>query len=223
MSDHDHHLLLRGLESLAWVFQGAEGGQWSEVRTVCLPKMAAVLLALESRNLVDEVVLDMAEEVHALVEAKDPLLAPESLEQEYVRLFVNHRDGLSIPLCQSCYTGEGRMMGEPALAMQSRLDQAGLRVDTSMPMPPDHLAIELAYLMTLFPEAAPLQRNRPTDISQESPAIFAATMLHPWVDMLRRRLIEAQASQLFRLAGELLVVLISTIAKKNIPFSEQHA
>ncbi|WP_052812672.1 TorD/DmsD family molecular chaperone [Desulfonatronum thioautotrophicum] len=225
MNDHDHHLLLRGLESLAWVFQGAAGGQWSEVRTVCLPKMAAVLLALESRNLVDEVVMNMAEEVHALAETKNPLLSPESLEQEYVRLFVNHRDGLSVPLCQSCYTGEGRMMGEPALAMQSRLDQAGLRVDTSMPMPPDHLAIELAYLMVLFPEPDPLPRNSPTDNSQgkETPATFAAKTLLPWVGTVRRRLVEAEASPLFRLAGELLVALISVIAEKNISFSEQHA
>lgn len=225
MNDHASRMLsrmlYRGLASVAWVFRGADGGQWSEVRTVCLPAMADVLLELESRGMADNALLDLAERVHVLAAEQATVMSSERLEQEYVRLFVNHRSGLSVPLCQSCYTGDGRMMGEPALAMQTRLDQAALRPNGDVPMPPDHLAIELAYLLALFPGQAPSGSIAQPASTADSPAAFAAQVLLPWVGAVRARLIKAEASPLFHLAGELLVNLVSNIAEEKMEATPQ--
>ncbi len=240
MSDDARRMLLWGLEAVAWVFRGGDGGRWSQVQADCLPKLAGILLLLESRGLVDEDLLDHAEQVLALADQQAPAMAPENLEAEYVRLFVNHRGGASVPLSQSCYTGEGLMMGEPAVAMQSRLDRAGLQVDTSLGLPPDHIAIELVYLVSLFPEHHPLPALSPTssptsatDSSRtsssapiaplgeslgESPSEFARQVLSPWVGELQKRMIEAQASPLFHLTAMILVVLTECTKDEKIPF-----
>ncbi len=237
ISDDANRILLWGLEAVAWVFRGADGGRWPQVRTDCLPKLAGILLFLESRRLIDNVLLDHADQVLALADKQAPAMTPENLEAEYVRLFVNHRGGTSVPLCQSCYTGEGLMMGEPAVAMQSRLDRAGLQVDPTLGMPPDHIAIELVYLMSLFPEQHPLpvlssasSPTAPTEGPQakisapskspgESPPEFARQVLSPWVGELQKRTIEAQASPLFHLAATILVVLTECIKDEKISFS----
>ncbi|SMP40787.1 chaperone TorD involved in molybdoenzyme TorA maturation [Desulfonatronum zhilinae] len=223
MSDDARRILLWGLEAVAWVFRGADGGRWSQVRTDCLPKLAGILLFLQSRGLVDVDLLDLAEQVHLLADENASAMTPENLEAEYVRLFVNHRGGTSVPLCQSCYTGEGLMMGDPAVAMQSRLDRAGLKVDMTLGMPPDHIAIELVYLMSLFPEHLPQSALTPTlsptssadDSLGESPAEFASQVLSSWVGELQKRTIEAQASPLFHLAVSVLVVLNECIKDEN--------
>jgi TorA maturation chaperone TorD len=217
MSDDARRILLWGLEAVAWVFRGADGGRWSQVRTDCLPKLAGMLLFLESRGLIDGVLLDHADHVLALADKQAPDTTPESLEAEYVRLFVNHRSGVSVPLSQSCYTGEGLMMGEPAVAMQSRLDRAGLQVDATLGMPPDHIAIELAYLMSLFTEHHPLPASPPASPSGESPSGFARQVLSPWVSELQKRMIEVQASPLFHLVATVLVVLTEYIKDEEIP------
>lgn len=224
MSDDARHILLWGLEAVAWVFRGADGGRWSQVRTDCLPKLAGILLFLQSRGLVDVDLLDLAEQVHLLADENASAMTPENLEAEYVRLFVNHRGGTSVPLCQSCYTGEGLMMGDPAVAMQSRLDRAGLKVDMTLGMPPDHIAIELVYLMSLFPEQQPSPVLSPTaspsgNSPGEPPSEFARHVLSPWVGELRKRMIEAQASPLFHLAATVLVVLTEYIKDERNPFS----
>ena len=227
MIEHTRRTLLWALEAVAWVFRGADGGRWSQVRTDCLPKLAGSLLFLQSRGLVDGDLLDLAEQVHILADENASAMAPENLEAEYVRLFVNHRGGTSVPLCQSCYTGEGLMMGEPAVAMQARLDRVGLQVDATLGMPPDHIAIELVYLMSLFPEQHPSPVLSPTsapaspsgDSPGESPPQFARQVLSPWVSELRKRMIEAQASPLFHLAATVLVVLTECIKDEKIPFS----
>lgn len=245
MSEDARRTLLWGLEAVAWVFRGADGGRWSQVRTDCLPKLTGTLLFLESRRLIDGALLDLADQVLALADKQSPSMTPENLEAEYVRLFVNHRGGAGVPLSQSCYTGEGLMMGEPAVAMQSRLDRAGLKVDASLGMPPDHIAIELAYLMSLIPEHHPLQALSPTSSPAsstddlratssapiaslgespgeplgESPSEFARQVLSPWVGELQKRMIEAQASPLFHLAATILVLLTECAKDENNPFS----
>ncbi len=223
MSEHTRSTLLWGLEAVAWVFRGANGGRWSQVQTDCLPKLAGILLFLESRRLIDGVLLDHADQVLALADKQAPAMTPENLEAEYVRLFVSHRGGASVPLCQSCYTGEGLMMGEPAVAMQARLDRVGLKVDAELGMPPDHIAIELVYLISLFPEQHPSPDLSPTsspaspsgDSPGESPSQFARQVLSPWVGELHKRMIEAQASPLFHLAVSVLVVLTECIKDEN--------
>lgn len=242
MIDDARRLLLWGLEAVAWVFRGADGGQWSQAKSECLPKLAGILLFLESRKLIDGVLLDHADQVLALADGQSPAMTSENLEAEYVRLFVNHRGGADVPLCQSCYTGEGLMMGRPAVAMRTRLDCRGMRVDASLGMPADHIAIELAYLMSLIaeprtesmmtledaPEVAPevahassMTQDEPCDAPfGESPSRFAADVLAPWVGELRKRVVDAQASALFHLAATILVELTKCIEEEKIPFSE---
>lgn len=236
MNDDVRRLYLWGLEAVAWVFRGADGGSWTQARAECLPKMAGILLFLESRGLIDGVLLDHADQVLALSDEQSPAMTPENLEAEYVRLFVNHRGGAGVPLCQSCYTGEGLMMGQPTVAMQSRLDCRGMQVDAALGMPPDHIAIELAYLMSLL--AGPLTPSNapksgpasPTDgphetcegTSDESPSRFAAEVLAPWVGELRKRVLEAQASELFHLAATILVEVTRCIGEEKFPYSAKN-
>ena len=52
----------------------------------------------------------------------------EALEQDYVRLFISDRNGITASLHQSNYDSEdGRLMGRPAKMMASRLKASGWR------------------------------------------------------------------------------------------------
>ncbi|MCP3951579.1 MAG: molecular chaperone TorD family protein, partial [Desulfobacterales bacterium] len=65
-----------------------------------------------------------------------------SLEEEYIPLFVNARGGIAAPLYQSCYAENkdlpdaNTLMGAPAAMMQQRLDTAGLSADHNSNEPP---------------------------------------------------------------------------------------
>lgn len=214
MNEHARVILLRGLEAVAWVFRGADGGEWDRLSTLCLPQMSGVLLWLESLGKLDDRLYKTARCVHGSVPGQDPDMIPDRLEAEYVRLFVNHLGGLSVPLCQSCYTGGGQMMGEPAQAMKTRLDRAGLRIDAAHALPPDHVAIELAYLMFLFPEHATWRKS--TGIPAESASEFASEVLATWVGKLEGRILQAESKPLFLLAAGLLVSQTEIIARGGL-------
>ena len=109
----------------------------------------------------------------------------ESLENEYVALFINTREGISAPLYQSCYESEdGLMMGPAAQRMAQRLAQEGLAPSGQGSQPPDHLAAELEYLFLV------LERGAATDSAEalEQARAFAREELSPWLGSLAQRL-----------------------------------
>ncbi|MGD8442019.1 MAG: molecular chaperone TorD family protein [Desulfobacterales bacterium] len=115
----------------------------------------------------------------------------QCLEQTYVRLSINSRDGIAAPLYASCYMPGGTpevdspLMGPPAVMMKERFESKGLSLGDHIHAPPDHLSIELEYLYFL------LERGWSTDdaaLMDEAVSFSAETMLS-WVLKFQQRLV----------------------------------
>ncbi|MBU8849126.1 MAG: molecular chaperone TorD family protein [Desulfobacterales bacterium] len=130
----------------------------------------------------------------------------EHLNECYVRLFVNSKDGITAPLYESCYEFENApMMGRPAVEMINCFKSKGLSMENIANEPPDHLAIELEYLFFLLQQSDEL-------ISEEA-ASFAAEKMLPWVKVFSQRLKSVDYDcRFFYLAAEMLVLLLSRIS-----------
>ena len=132
--------------------------------------------------------IDELKDINAAITAEDEIF--QSLEQAYVRLFINSRDGIVIPLYASCYAGGGApgedapLMGPPAVSMKARFESKGLSLGNHIHEPPDHLSIELEYLYFLLEKGW----------SEDDPALqveavsFAGEIILPWVIRLQERL-----------------------------------
>ncbi|MCP3871549.1 MAG: molecular chaperone TorD family protein [Desulfobacteraceae bacterium] len=133
----------------------------------------------------------------------------EHLNECYVRLFVNSKEGITSPLYESCYEFENApMMGKAALLMKERFESKGLSMENRVHEPPDHLAIELEYLFFL------LQENVGPD---DNPAAFFAekTML-PWVIVFNQRLkLLTDDCKFYSLASTILVLLLEQISNRK--------
>jgi TorA maturation chaperone TorD len=107
-----------------------------------------------------------------------PLL--DYLEQGYVQLFVNAKDGITAPLYASCYDDDDdspQLMGKAAVGMQKMLQDLSIAISDDVGEPPDHLAIELEVLYYLLTRRGVSgQRNDLTDAFN-----FASTSMIPWV------------------------------------------
>lgn len=131
------------------------------------------------------------------------------LDECYVRLFVNNREGITAPLYQSCYEFENApMMGESAVKMNKRFKSKGLSLAEDMNEPPDHLAIELEYLYFLLENG---WTNKDNELAQEAVA-FAGELMLPWVIQLRNQLNNETICSFYPLSASLLVAILSFIA-----------
>lgn len=109
----------------------------------------------------------------------------QRLNSLYVNLFVNSRDGLDIPLYQSCYSPEGtRLMGPEAQQMRERFESKGLSLSDNHNEPADHLSIELEYLYYLLKKGW----ESDNELLLEEAAEFSADTLQPWTGQLAVRL-----------------------------------
>ncbi len=133
----------------------------------------------------------------------------DHLNQCYVRLFVNSKEGIKSPLYQSCYEFENApMMGISAVKMKNRFLSKGLSLETRVHEPPDHLAIELEYLFFLLQEADGF-------ISNEASSFAGETML-PWVTIFNQRLKSGNEDcRFYFLASGILVLLLEIIAGRE--------
>lgn len=129
----------------------------------------------------------------------------DHLNECYVRLFVNRKEGITAPLYQSCYEFENApMMGKSAIKMKNLFLSKGLSMANLVHEPPDHLAVELEYLFFL------LQENR--DDPDEAGSFCAETLL-PWVTIFHQRLKSMDGDcRFYALAGGLLVQLLGLIS-----------
>lgn len=67
----------------------------------------------------------------------------QELEEAYVQLFINTRQGISAPLYQSCFEEQGyRLNAAPAQRMQTRLQEADLCVQEDLGHPADHIILD---------------------------------------------------------------------------------
>ena len=114
----------------------------------------------------------------------------QSLEQSYVRLFINSLDGIAAPLYASCYEAgraageDAPLMGPPAVMMKERFDSKGLSLGDHIHEPPDHLSIELEYLYFLLDKG---WSDGDTALIDEAVSFAGETML-PWVTKFQERI-----------------------------------
>ncbi|MCB2228156.1 MAG: molecular chaperone TorD family protein [Desulfarculaceae bacterium] len=169
---------------------GPEGGELISELAAMLPAASPALRSLSARL--------------AGAEAKE--LCAE-LEPGYVSMFVSKPGGVPAPLYHSCYVGEGRVMGPPAEAMAQRLEAEGLALEEKPGEPPDHLAVELEYLIYLLEES--WDGERPG--GEAEAAELAGRFMLPWVREFAARQEEADPGAVYSLVAKLLIALLELV------------
>ena len=121
------------------------------------------------------------------------------LEQSYVRLFINSRDGITAPLYASCYVAESApgenapLMGPPAALMKERFQSKGLSLGDHIHEPPDHLSIELEYLYFLLEKG---WSGDDAALKNEGTS-FAGEIMLPWVIKFQERIVTVETGNRF--------------------------
>jgi len=142
----------------------------------------------------------------------------QCLEQAYVRLFINSRDGISAPLYASCYMPGGApeadspLMGPPAVMIKERFESKGLSLGDHIHEPPDHLSIELEYLYFL------LERGWSTDDAAliDEAVSFSAEIMLPWVHKFQQRLVTVETEcRFYQLITAILCAILRFIGASS--------
>ena len=131
----------------------------------------------------------------------------DELNRSYLATYVDRPEEARAPLYHSCYVGQGLVMGPPAGAMALRLEQAGLSLGERGGESPDHLAVELEYLIFLLEEG--LAERRPGGVAEAGD--LARRFMLPWVREFAARQGDT-SSPLLPLAARLLVALLEEVA-----------
>jgi len=149
-----------------------------------------------------------------VLDRDDDRVCPE-LEDEYLRLFVNAREGLKAPLYHSHYeSADGTLMGRPFRMMTGLFREIGIDPAEVTPEPADHLSMELEYLFLLL--EAGTGRDRPDLL----PAAleFARNQMLPWLRKMVRRLVEMDNPDTFYIpAAELVMALLEAVSSIPAP------
>lgn len=140
----------------------------------------------------------------------------DTIQTDYVRLFVNDRAGAAAPPYESLYPADEhgnapRMMGPPALAMQKRLADAGLERAVSSNDPADHLCIQLEYLYYQLSHGW----NAADTSALSHAAAFTRNVMLPWVMRFRQTLAAADSHGFYTAAADLLLAVLGTIAMQD--------
>jgi TorA maturation chaperone TorD len=143
----------------------------------------------------------------------DPASLFAYLEQGYVRLFVNAKDGIAAPLYASCYEDEADpyLMGAAAVRMQNILKDLGVSISDDVGEPPDHLSIELEVLYYLVNLAGAHGHK----VSISKAADFATESMIPWIKTLYLRLADEVDCQFYPLITAVLLGLLEEVASMN--------
>ena len=197
-----HLLLLSLVELSVIVFRGPDAEGWAGLTEHGVPELLA---RVQKNPAVSPVPVSGL--AHALSQL--PGGDYQSLETEYVRLFIAGSGGVPVPLYESCHQGDlPRTMGQSALDMQSRLSEAGLELSLESNEPSDHLTIELEYLFYLLSEGWTGRE----DFAARGVEFAGAVML-PWVRCFRDDLADADPHPVFRHAAEIAVDTLEAISK----------
>lgn len=139
------------------------------------------------------------------------------LEEAYVRLFINARQGITAPLYASCYvddrsSGENAsLMGPPAVLMKQKLESRGLSLSETMHEPPDHLSIELEYLYFLLQKGWADNDHAPLSES----VTFAGEVMLPWTTILRERIADENVCRFYPLITSVTVSILAYLARQT--------
>ena len=138
----------------------------------------------------------------------------QSLETEFVALFISNREGIPAPLYHSCYSGSEEtgsqplLMGEPAVEMRKRLTDVGLALAGESNELPDHLCIEIEYLYFLLSEGW----TKGNEGRWAEGRRFAGEWMLPWVRRFQDRLVNVDEGGFYALVAGLLAELLTIIA-----------
>lgn len=140
----------------------------------------------------------------------DPASLFAYLEQGYVRLFVNARQGIAAPLYASCYEDETdpHLMGDAAVRMRKTLLDLEIRIRDDVGEPPDHLSIELEVLYYLLSQASGTDHG----VSITRAADFAAGSMIPWVKTFYLRLADETDCRFYPLMTAVLIDVLQEVA-----------
>jgi TorA maturation chaperone TorD len=215
--DHTHQkTLLECVASLAGIYWGPDAEDSRDLlRGVYLKPFEAL------KPVVGYEPPDILDELQAInTSFTDEYEIFQSLEQSYVRLFINSRDGITAPLYASCYkagraTGEdATLLGAPAVLMKERYESKGLSLGNQIHEPPDHLAIELEYLYFL------LERGWSDDNAalKDEAVSFAGDVMRPWIIKFQERLEAFETeSRFYQLTTAVLCAILRFIGASEKP------
>ncbi len=133
----------------------------------------------------------------------------DEMNPAYVELFLTRPGGVPAPLYHSCYVGGGRVMGPPAASMARRLEAEGLALEEKPGEPPDHLSVEIEYLIFLLEEGWSGRRPR----GEAEAAELAAQFMLPWIREFAARQEGVSSSPVFPLAAKLLLAILRELAE----------
>ncbi|MFV0423577.1 TorD/DmsD family molecular chaperone [Oleidesulfovibrio sp.] len=146
----------------------------------------------------------------------------DTIQTDFVRLFVNDKAGVAAPPYESLYPSDehvhaSRMMGPPALAMQKRLAEAGLERAVSSNEPADHLCIQLEYLYYQLSRGW----NDADMTALQAAASFARGTMLPWFGRFRRSLAAADDKGFYTVAADLLLNVLRVVAAQDSNSSDR--
>ena len=215
--DHTHQkAFLEGIASLAGIYWGPDAESSRDLlRGVYLKPFEALkpIVGYEPPG-----ILDQLKAINTSFTDEYEIF--QSLEQSYVRLFINSRDGITAPLYASCYEAgstageDAALMGLPAVLMKERFESKGLSLGNHIHEPPDHLAIELEYLYFLLASGWADDKAALRDEAVS----FAADVLLPWVIKFEERLgaVETE-SRFYQLTTAVLRAILRFIGASDKP------
>ena len=203
LTTEDLSLLLNGLPLLSQAFWGPSGEWCEEIQRAATTDELKKLGELAGSP-------DAAQTMAVYMKGfGDFNEACENLEEDYVRLFISHRGGITASLHQSAYESEGgRLMGRPAKMMESRLKASGLALPQEGSVPADHLAVEVEY-MTLLLEGGFEENGKDLLTTARD---FARTELNPWLEQLTKKLRTETDCPFYPAVARLLLAMVSLIA-----------
>ena len=206
--------LLDGVAALARLFWGPDPESSRELRQ---GSFFSPLEALESRVKYEHptVFTDLK---NIIKELEDENAIFQYLEEAYVRLFINSREGITAPLYASCYVDgtasdeNAPLMGPPAVLMSKRFESKGLEMSETMHEPPDHLSIELEYLYFLLKKG--WADNDPALLSEA--VSFAGETMLPWVTNLRKRIADENRCSFYPLIIGVAVSILAYLGRQTL-------
>nr|WP_321255050.1 molecular chaperone TorD family protein [uncultured Pseudodesulfovibrio sp.] len=194
--------LLNVLELCVTVFRGPNAEEWANLAKVGVPELLASVQKNPDTFLAPAQCLN---QLSANLSDEDISI----LETEYVRLFIAGSGGVPAPLYESCHLDTTpRTMGQSALDMQSRLQEAGLEMSLDSNEPADHLTIELEFLFYLLSEGWFGQKEQAAQGTE-----FAESIMLPWVRRFRDALNKAAPHPIFTCVADLTVTTLETVSK----------
>jgi TorA maturation chaperone TorD len=201
--------LLTGIQRLCRIFWGPSE---ASCRQMLEPSYLQPFEAIGSRTKV-RWAADLSDLQNLLKGFCDPASLFAYLEQGYVRLFVNAKDGIAAPLYASCYENEAdpHLMGDAAVRIRKIISDLGISIRTDVGEPPDHLSIELELLYYLLNQGGGPNHR----ISITKAKDFAAEFMIPWVKAFYLRLIDEVQCRFYPLMTAVLLGVLDEVANMN--------